>query len=186
MTNSNSAVEQAIERIKAIDWRQGNDSSRRVSHVKLFVEYIRRAALWFKALDLDYKGSGWPTFDIAAQIDPSIEDDSKDEALMKRLCVGSFYAEISCLQYVHWSMIQDRPEVIRFNLPAPYEPVIMMFERGCSFPKKEFNIYNFWGGGIPVNHPENYYDIPPYTDLDSAELDREDIEYEESRPKYNV
>ena len=186
MTSPNSSVEQAIERIKAIDWKQGNECSRQGSHTLLFLEYIRRTALWFRALNLERKGLGWPTFDIAAQIDPSLEDDSKDEELLKVLSVGKFRAERFCLYYIHWSIIQDRPEVTQFNLPAPYEPVIMMFERGCEFPRKEFNIYDFPSVGIPVNYPENYYDFPPFIDLNSAVLDREDIEFQESRPKYSV
>jgi hypothetical protein len=188
MTSPNSPVEQAIERIKTIDWTQGNECSRQGSYIGLFLEYIRRAAFWFRALNLDIKGSGWPAFDIAVQIDPSLEDDSKDEELIKLLMLSDcrYYERYFCLCYIHWSMIQDRPEVTQFNLPAPYEPVIIMFERGCEFPRKEFNIYDFPSVGIPVNHPENYYNRPPSTDLDSAALDCEDIEFLESRPKYNA
>jgi hypothetical protein len=188
MIAQNESIETAIARIKAINWMQYDSysNSRECSHILLFKEYIRRAALWFKALNIELKGSGWPVFDIAAQIDQSIEDETEDENFIKCLTTGTYYTKVLCLYYVHWSMIKDRPEVTRFNLPEPYEPIIIMFERGCSFPRKEFNIYDFWGGGIPINEPENYYDDLPYTELDSATLDQIDLEYQKSKSKHKV
>jgi hypothetical protein len=192
MDTQNTSVEQAIARIKAIDWNQDNSNTRQISHIKLFREHVRRTVLWFRALDLDFKGSGWPSVDIAARIDTSLidegRDEDRDEELIKLLGVsGHGYAiRYFPVCYVHWAMVQNRPEIMQIALPAPYEPVIMMFERGCRFPKREFDLYNFWGGGIPLGRPESYYDKAPYTDLDSAALDREDIEYEKSRPKYNA
>jgi hypothetical protein len=90
------------------------------------------------------------------------------------------------LYYVHWSMVKDTLKVTQLDLPDPYEPLIVMFERGGSFPKKEFNIYNFWSGGIPVNEPENYYASLPYVELDSDVLDQIDLEYQKSRSNNKV
>jgi hypothetical protein len=148
ITSPNNSVEKAIERIKAIDWKQDNEDSKLVSHVKFFREHVRRMAIWFRALGLDFKGSGWPSVDITAQIDPSLidegRDERRDEELIKLLGVGDcrYYERYFSGCYAHWAMVRNRPEIMQIALPAPYEPVIMMSERSeAYYPKLKSKVF---------------------------------------------
>jgi hypothetical protein len=174
MTQEN-AIDIAIERILAIGW-QLNDS-RAASHIALFREYLRRAALWVKALECTDE---WPFFDVAAQINPSLRaDEAKVESLKRHLTQFHLFRPIkrTCEWFVHWAVVRDTPEVTKFALPDPYEPLILMYERGGDF-YTEHGFFNFSVGCFPIGNWSQYYQSSPIIELDEEVLDQLDTKHE--------
>ncbi|MFG2139296.1 hypothetical protein [Streptomyces sp. NPDC048650] len=131
MTQSGQA-EAMVDRIMAIDWMDESRSDRHSnSRSWLMVEYLRRSSLWVQEFDGD---DAWPFFDVAARVDPSVRADAE---LVDRLddftsdYVGGFLRPKMLRAMVHWAALDDSgdPRVIR-HLPDPFEPLIVMFERG--------------------------------------------------------
>ena len=173
MTQDNS-VDRGIERIKAINWEL-NDS-RTASHIALFREYLRRASLWAKALGCTDE---WPFFDVAAQIDPSLRaDEAKVELLKRHLTQFRLFRPIkrTCEWFVHWAVVKDRPEVTKFALPDPYDPLILMYERGGDF-YAEHGFFYFSVGSFPIGNWSQYYSLSPNIVLDEQVLDQLDTKY---------
>ena len=170
MTQDNS-VDRAIERIKAIDselkdFRVG-------SHIALFKEYLRRASLWATALGCTDK---WPLFDVAAQIDPSLRsDEAKVEALKCHLkpFLLSGTIERTCEWFVHWAVVKNSPEVTKIALPDPYDPLILLYERGGDF-RFEQGFFDFPVGGFPRGNLSDHYNLSPHILLDEEVLDQLD------------
>ncbi len=171
MTQYNSA-DTAIERIKAINWKL-NDS-RTASHIALFREYLRRASLWAKTLGCTDE---WPFFDVAAQLNPSLRaDEAKVEVLkrhLKQFCL-SRPIKRTCKWFVHWAIVKNKPEVTKFGLPDPYDPLIVMYERGGDF-YMEHGFFHFCVGCFPIGNWSQYNSLSPNIVLDEQVLDQLDI-----------
>jgi hypothetical protein len=76
-----------------------------------------------------------------------------------------------------WTAIQDSPEARRYNLPAPYEPLVVIFERGGEVYKGELGRAWFVTKGELIPRMHEYYDhTTPIVELDSAILDAIDAE----------
>ncbi|WP_218082111.1 hypothetical protein [Anthocerotibacter panamensis] len=165
-------VETAIKRILTINWEQ-NDS-RQESHVALLQEYLRRITLWTDALDAE----NWPFFDIAEFFDLHSEielarfPDLKQQ-LMKLPCPNTM--ALTCEWYIHWALIMDRPEVVQLALPAPYDPLILMYERGGSF-YSEHGCFHIAYTRFPRYAPRHYRNLSPIVELIEEALDKVDAE----------
>ncbi|WP_199248338.1 hypothetical protein [[Phormidium] sp. ETS-05] len=156
-------VNSAMERILAIKWEP--DDSRVSSHIALLREYLRRAALWATALNCTDE---WPFFDVAAHMCPlQRAGDAQVEALGIHFSAQPFYTagiiEKTCEWFLHWDAVQNRPEVTKFALPDPYEPLIKMYENGGIF-STEHGFFNFEVGGFPRGTWSDYYKLAPLTD----------------------
>ncbi|MBW4496333.1 MAG: hypothetical protein KME26_25325 [Oscillatoria princeps RMCB-10] len=168
-----TSVDSAMERILAIKWEP--DDSRASSHIALLREYLRRAALWAKALNCTDE---WPFFDVAAHICPlQRAGDAKVEALGRHFSEAPFYAtgiiEKTCEWFLHWDAVKNRPEVTKFALPDPYEPLIIMYERGGIF-STEHGFFNFEVGGFPRGTWSDHYQLSPAIELDVRALEELD------------
>jgi hypothetical protein len=208
----NEATERAIERIKAIDWSV-NCGEHEGSIVALFQEYLQRSAMWARSLgyavslsddalaqiEKEYMESGpwlmanfrdyveresWLFVDVATKINPLWGVTSEDvEELNEQFNVGS-YVNRMCMYFVAWSAIKNRPEVTKIGLPDPYEPFILMCERGVSGMRQDkaggggFELGSLFGV-VPVYNLTYYLDKPPYTELDLATLDGLDADAQE-------
>lgn len=175
MTQDNK-VDRTIERIKAIDWKPNN--LRATSHIALLKEYLRRASLWAKALDCTDK---WPFFDVAAQIDPSLRsDEAKVEEVERHLAPFpvSLTVRRLCEWFVHWAVVKNSPEVTKIALPDPYEPLILLYERGGNFHFEQ-GFFHFSVGCFPRGKLSDHYSLSPHILLDEQvldQLDTKDIE----------
>ena len=175
MTQDNS-VDRTIERIKAINWEPNN--FRAASHIALLKEYLRRASLWAKALDCTDK---WPFFDVADQIDPSLRaDEAKVEALKRHLAPFPVSRTIRrmCEWFVHWAVVKNSPEVTKIALPDPYDPLILLYERGGDFYFEQ-GFFHFSVGCFPRGRLSDHYSLSPHILLDEQvldQLDTKDIE----------
>jgi hypothetical protein len=121
-----------LARLSAVDWR-GEAFDRRRSRVALMREYMRRAALWARELDA---ASDWPFFDIATLIAPDLKPPQELAEEMEALIyesVGWPTVRTCCWAAFRWAVLLDSGHPIPAGLPDPYEPLLLMFERGGGF-----------------------------------------------------
>jgi hypothetical protein len=177
----------ARERVKAIRWVWDGDS-KAGSSMLLLEEFLRRAALWAEVLGIiDLPGTGWPLIDYSTYIDSSlkIDEDNDDfdelSAQAEELLVEgspSYYAKKVCVYFVHWAMIKDRPEVTIHNLPDPYEPLIVLYERGCNFRRDHTGVWEYHNtSGFPVRSASYHLSFDPIIELNQISLNRADEEF---------
>ncbi len=175
MTSKN-ALDQAIERLMAIEWSTGFTFRR--SHWFLMKEHLRRMALWAKALERERK---WPFFDLAAEINPDIRANPDLIRELKRsipIYPASMWKTIEW--FLQWAELSGRQN-IPFDLPAPYEPLIVMYERGGTM-KREQSFIDTQGGTVTIRTIEDDLQDKPIVELRAKLLDqldnakREDID----------
>ncbi|MDY6802854.1 MAG: hypothetical protein SXA11_03475 [Cyanobacteriota bacterium] len=158
----------ALDRLLTINWRA--DDSRIDSHVALFQEYLRRMSLWAKTLDCQ---NLWPFFDVAAQISSSVE--VSDEALAQlKEHLANFRLrkniKQTCEWYLRWGAIADTTTVQKLDLPAPYEPLILMYERGATF-YTEHGFFCVSLASFPMKNWSDYHSLKSVVELDDSALD---------------
>jgi hypothetical protein len=164
-----------FERIMSI--HLGNpDRSRFESHYRLFREHERRVALWSKALGFPREAQP-VIWDIATVIIPSVAVEEEKIRDISEHAKGHYTLRIF-QNALKWTAIQDSPEARRYNLPAPYEPLIILYERGGDVYKDEMGGRRWFvtkATLIPRMH--EYYDrTTPFVELDTAILDAIDAE----------
>ena len=99
--------------------------------VSLAKEFLRRSALWAKALG---HAGEWPFFDVAALAVPGVRAAPDDLAALHAALDGRLSSQHLrwCEWMLHWEAAQragvDRPQAP----PDPYRPLLRIFERGCS------------------------------------------------------
>jgi hypothetical protein len=185
-------IELAKERIRSIDWKWNETKYSSIAGSSYFLlqEFLRRAALWAEAFGLiDVPGTGWPMIDYASYVDPSLKiDDSgdSDEVLpeAEKLQVDhlSWYERRVCVYFVHWAAVKDRSEVTKYSLPDPYEPLIVLYERGGSFRKDHSGVWEYHNtSGFPACSANYYLSSEPIVELDKVSLDKADEDFERSR-----
>jgi len=168
----NNPLEEALSRVIAIDWQLDGYSHVR-SNVALLREYLRRAALWAKALKCTKE---WPFFDIAAHIQPEVRaNQSHIEALRDHFAQLPFYQhpkiKRTCEWYLHWAALGTPFGV----LPAPYDPLIWMYERGGYF-YSEHGFLNVEYAGFFVGSWRKYDRPSPIVELDEFSLSSRDAQ----------
>ena len=165
MSRHQTAV-QLAHRLRAVDW--AGDFTHTRSRVKLMREYLRRAAWWAQRLD---RTPEWPFFDIAEAIDPSVRADPE---LVDRTTEGlGWYARRICAWALHLAELRTiAPEKIP-DLDDPFEPLIVMFERGGDFTtangRIEVDLAQF-----PIKSWIDYRTSDPVVSLDPQTLDELD------------
>ncbi|NXY97206.1 hypothetical protein HYE82_23085 [Streptomyces sp. BR123] len=114
-------------RLEGVDWLGSFDRTR--SRVALMREFLRRSALWARATG----SPEWPFFDIAARIDPSVRIDAD---IVKEIAEKAGLQQPVVLDVLEWSLNFAVLSDIRADLPdlpEPFAPLILMFERGGGF-----------------------------------------------------
>ena len=183
----NENFDKAIERLLLIQARIQNREADGYksfgSIILLFKEYCRRMALWSEALS---SREGWPMFDVVSRINPSweINDDRLSNLLIEKgMTIFSPRSRDIIKRFIHWESYKDKLEVQQYDLPAPYEPAIVLFERGGDIHRD--------GGRFEILtarlHPvvwEDHYKDEPFVSLDAATLDQEDQKFNEKYPQF--
>lgn len=124
------AVHAMADRLSAIDWERRGDKT--WSKAALLKEYFRRAAQWAAAYDCD---TSVPFYDIAACVDPSVRagQDAVHDVLERVEAGGRNVARIAPV-ILHWAALRATPGVdLPGELEDPFEPLILLFERGGGF-----------------------------------------------------
>ncbi|MFF3993609.1 hypothetical protein ACFYX8_09900 [Streptomyces cyaneofuscatus] len=164
------------DRLGAIDWDDDGAAFRHAhSRALLMREYLRRAALWAKAYGAE---ESWPFFDIAEYVDADITTPPKVaeelEQLLKDLAPASL--RTTCRAAVRWSALRDAHRDLPADLPDPYEPLLLMYERGGGYYLEEYLDLN--GVMIPLRDMESNISAAPFVTLAPTTLDALDAEGE--------
>jgi hypothetical protein len=171
--NKDTNVEQALERLLNIKWKF--DAKRSRSHCLLMAEYLRRAVLWAQALQVaDY----WPFFNIAAVVAPNERvSESSINGLKEQMeqWPTSFMVKQTCIFYLQWAYVKDLPSIVRLQLPDPFEPLILLYERGGSFTT-EHGFINIGMAGIPVIDWKQYNSPVAKVELNHEALNQIDAQ----------
>ncbi|MBZ4319708.1 hypothetical protein [Streptomyces huiliensis] len=164
-----------IERLLAVEWRPvgGNDKHSR-SRFELMREHLRRTALWAEHLGADT----WPypplarTFDHTVGIPVDVR-----EQLVEHLEDRTFYAHTSmlCMHTVAWAYLKEQCTSLP-RLPDPYEPLLVLFERGGEFAVEVGQMARFRPWLLALQPRDEYLSQDPFVELDDATLDSLDEE----------
>ncbi|MGW6285494.1 hypothetical protein [Streptomyces sp. NPDC055107] len=174
-------AEPLVDRISAINWQEEELSFvHGPSRAKLMREYLRRAALWVQELEKKNpipafgagQPEGWPFIDIAYRIDSSV---SPSAELAARLC--DFLSEHAsapltgriCRYALSWASLPDGVLSEFPDLPDPFEPLIILFERGGGF-WIENGFIDFVGYRVRLSCWQEHLDRQPLSSLDTYYL----------------
>ncbi|MGH3940619.1 MAG: hypothetical protein ACRDTG_18680 [Pseudonocardiaceae bacterium] len=161
-------VTHLAERILAINWAESPDKTR--SRGYLMKEYLRRAAWWAKAT----KSLQWPFLDIAAAVNPTVRADS---AVVERVAeqvkkdLQGVLVTRTCIRALHFAALLDAGIDLPQELPLPFEPLIVMFERGGGFHVEGSGLIDVDTLGIRVGTVDENLLPEPIVQLDEAALD---------------
>lgn len=166
-----SHVDTTAKRIMAINWE--GSFARTRSRVALLREYLRRAAWWAEAV----KSEEWPFFDIAHAIKPEVR---ADPALVKRIEthlapeMQGILVVHACVRALHFAALLDAGVQLP-KLPGsavqPFEPLLVMFERGGGFRTDGSGLIQVDIAGVPKGTIQSNLKDKPVVALDPAALD---------------
>ncbi|MGW8982069.1 hypothetical protein ACWGQ9_05370 [Streptomyces parvus] len=166
---SNTPSRTIFNRLRAIDWADDTAAFQHAhSRALLMREYLRRAALWARA----YKAEkSWPFFDIAEHVDSDITTPPDvAEALEQWLqSLAPSSLRTTCKGAVKWAALRDARPDMPESLPDPYEPLLLMYERGGGYYLHEYLDLN--GVMIPLRDVESNASATPFDTLSPATLD---------------
>ncbi|MCX4677092.1 hypothetical protein OG413_17595 [Streptomyces sp. NBC_01433] len=178
----NQTATSLVERISAIDWQAGEcDFTHGASRSRLMREYLHRAALWVQEFQkhadrsiFDVSHSErWPFFDMARSVDPSARPDpdttARLDAFLFDQASGPLVGKI-CHAALNWTSLSTASLSKYPNLPAPFEPLIVLFERGGAF-WVENGFTDFITHRVRLTTREDHIDSEPLSSLDNENLD---------------
>lgn len=186
MTHDHSNVEGALARIRAI-WPRYAPNMRDPhigSNVALAAEFLRRMALWADAL----RASGWPFFSVAermaqiAQGTPWAHEFSNIpgfDALDQQDVFRDDHLHV-LKYYVQWCAVRDADYARQFELPDPYEPAILNYERGGAY-HVENRMIDMGGFSLSIGTRDWRREALPLRSLEPDYLDHLDAEYRARR-----
>ncbi len=166
-----------LDRLRSVswygDWEVSTAHTR--SRALLMREYMRRAALWAQACGA---GAEWPFFDVTEFVDPTLSLDPDVEAELEEFLtrtVPTPSTARTCRGAVRWAALvakRDDPA----GLPDPYEPLLLMYERGGGYSIEEF--IDLYGVMIPYGNFESNLQAEPFLTLEPSTLDALDQDAE--------
>lgn len=164
-------VDTTAKRIMAVDWESSYEKTR--SRVTLVFEHLRRAAWWAPAV----KAQQWPFFDIAEAINPKLR---ASPAVVRRVeadLAAKSQGELvmrTCMRALNFAALLDAgtklPQVPN-SAAEPFEPLLVMFERGGGFRLEGGRFIEVDLKGVPVGTSESNRADKPVVALTSAALD---------------
>jgi hypothetical protein len=164
-----------LARLQAVDWDGSSGFAHRRSRVRLMAEYLRRTALWAQALDATDE---WPFFDVAAHLAPAIhapEDEAKDLEVLIHNHIGWPTVDRTARAILRWAALEDASVRLPPRLEAPYEPLLLMFDRGGAWTT-EAGFLDVNGSALRRRTWRDHLSTEPVTTLDQGTLDALDAE----------
>ncbi len=167
---------QTVEELLAVDWQFRLD--RFASYKLLFMEYLWRQALWMHTLK-PVEQAVFPFADWAWQFDSSVAVDwHLRNALFEHLRpTNSTFLRGLLLLAVKWSAIRDHPAIEALELPDPYDPLLVFYQRGGTFyynAEWKFFELNRRMPWLPRRNTAFWLRDEPYVELDTAVLNHID------------
>lgn len=172
-----SSPQAVFDRIAAVHWSDWQTANRHEhSRSRLLAEYMRRAALWAR----DTGGTrSWPFYDIAANVAPTV---TTDPALAARLDeyleqnVGWSGTERVCGYALRFAGLRETPGVEIPDLPDPFEPLLVLYERGGEVVLDELGGALIGDRYVHAATWREHVSTDPVVSLDPAVLDALDLE----------
>ncbi|MCX4845073.1 hypothetical protein [Streptomyces sp. NBC_00893] len=166
-----------LERLRAVDWSDDRAAYEHAnSRALLMREHLRRAAGWARA----YRAEGsWPFFDIAEHVAPELRTPSDVAAELEAVLTGLAPSSLrkTCRGAVRWAVLRGAAGELPRDLPDdPYEPLLLMYERGGGYFVEEFIDLN--GAMLRLGTVESNISARPFRSLARATLDALDAEGE--------
>jgi hypothetical protein len=162
-----------LERLRAIRWNNWDAAfAHRWSRPKLWFEHLRRTACWAEAFDA---ADAWPFFDIAERVDPSVRAAPDIISELENYLahnVGMPSIKQTCRAAVHWAALCADSRVELPDLGDPYEPILLMYERGGGYSVCQF--FDLGGVEVSLGRMVGRLSSKPVVALDSATLDELD------------
>jgi hypothetical protein len=128
--NAESRAARTVSRLQAVDWAGDTNLEHLRSRAALMKEYLRRAAWWAQELDASEE---WPFIDIAAHVAPGahVPDDlARQLETLIHDRVGWPSVADTCRNALRWASALDAGAVMPGQLEDPFEPLLLLFERG--------------------------------------------------------
>ncbi len=156
-----------LNRILSLEW-QGGDLSRQTSQLALFGEYLRRFGRWCHRLEW------WEAHPVASDLPGQLVTDDQAapvnttlmQQTLRTLGETTVYERMLLTRVLNWAAIADDETVLRYQLPDPYEPLLMFFERGGWLDKAQGD--SAWKVSGRVERLNKAW---TYHDLDAVPLD---------------
>ncbi|KOG37537.1 hypothetical protein [Streptomyces decoyicus] len=172
MTENSSR--RVLERLRAIDWADDFAASDHAnSRALLMREYLRRAALWARACGAE---QSWPFFDVAEHVDAEFQTPPDVAAEVEEVLAGLAPTSLkrTCRAAIRWAALRDVRDDLPADLPDPYEPLLLMYERGGGYYLEEYLDLN--GVMIRLGNVESNASATSFVTLAPATLDALDAE----------
>lgn len=174
---TNNVLQHELHRLLTLQWDQNADH--RGSPTALMREYFRRMAVWTQALSLSDTS---PFFDVVEAAMPHVQvPDAMVDQLMHQLVGLPLGVRQTCYWHLHWAAAQAAPESAQSSLPAPYEPLIRMYERGVQYFKREHGWVDVGYAGALLERDWPAYASHRPLALDDATLDALDAQTAQRR-----
>lgn len=125
----------------------------RTSGVLLFREYLRRLMIWKKVLnDENFRITNIDTHNLFLNFKDlpwsenfMLKDDFLNTFEQKGYkCKRRYFDSSFVYWYISWNIFNDHDEIKKYNLPNPYEPAALIFQRGQYVSQSE--------GQITIDH----------------------------------
>lgn len=158
MMTAHEPVQKMLHRILAVQWvypiHEG--SSATLTGTKLMQETLRRTLLWARALN---QPDLWPLFDVPGRLLPEAKAHEPYLRYLDKQRFPNVFTWASAHWMLHWAEVEYRSEVQIYQLPAPYEPMLRMYESGAWF-RREGDRIMVWDArtGISYALPQNPID----------------------------
>ncbi|MFD8411773.1 hypothetical protein [Streptomyces sp. NPDC059650] len=175
MTETTSRT--VLERLRAIDWEDEAAAWEHApSRALLMREYLRRSALWARVCGAE---EAWPFFDVAEHLGAQAPGTPPEVAAeLEELLDGLAPASLrtTCRAAVRWAAVRSAGQELPAGLPEPYEPLLLMYERGGGYYLEEYLDLN--GTMIRLGDVEGNASATPFLTLAPTTLDALDAEGE--------
>jgi hypothetical protein len=182
--NQRRHSEATLGRLLAVDWKA--DFLIRLGYArsrgKLMQEYLRRAAWWAQGLDATGQ---WPFFDIAGLVEPGLHappELAEQLEIMIHDRIGWPSLRVTCRAALRWAALLDTGIPVPPHLEDPFEPLLLMFERGGGFIT-EHGFIDLGASAVPQKTWRDHLAPHPIISLDQAALDALDQPEETARPE---
>ncbi|MFI0220139.1 hypothetical protein [Streptomyces lydicus] len=172
MTENSSR--RVLQRLRSIDWADDFAASKHAnSRALLMREYLRRVALWARAYGAE---QSWPFFDIVEHVDANFQTPPDIAAEMEEILAGLAPTSVkrTCRAAIRWVALRDTRDDPPAELPDPYEPLLLMYERGGGYFLEEYLDLN--GVMIRLGNVASNASATPFVTLAPATLDALDAE----------
>ncbi|WP_274563168.1 hypothetical protein [Streptomyces spiramyceticus] len=165
-----------LERLRAVDWSGdwdyafGHAQSRRL----LMHEHLRRSALWARACGAE---DAWPFFDVTGYVDPGFQLPSELAAeLHEVLKKAAYSARKTCSGAVRFAELRAQGNATLPDLPDPYEPLILFYERGGEYLQDDAGFLDLTGVSIKPRSLQDHLVAMPFLTFRTTTLDALDGE----------